>query len=134
MQEPLSIGQMTEKYEVTTRLLHFYEAKGLLNPERVDNPAGYQDRFYNEMQQRRLEVIQKFTRAGVRLNDVRKFTDAFPGAASMPNPGHWSEDAQGEAFAVLMETRKRLRAEEKKIADQLGETRNFRELLNLMPD
>lgn len=133
MTEALTIGEMAKKYGVTFRLLRFYELKDLLNPERLGKGKELKDRFYDEVQQSRLEVIKKFTDAGAHLKAIKKFMDAYPGAACTSNFQNWSEDAQAAAFTILIDTRKRLRVEEMKIAKQLVAIRDMRHAIYVKP-
>lgn len=123
--ELMPIGQFAEHFGVSLRLLRFYESKGLLKATRKQEMVEFGKRWYDKSQQDRMTIIQKFTRAGVSLDDIYTFLRSVPSILS-PNANTWDRAAQKAALKLLSETQVRLAVEEDKIARQLGNNRNFR--------
>lgn len=60
-----TIGDLATEYSVTLRALRFYEAKGLLKPQRVGV-----SRLYSEDDRRRLKLIIKGKQLGFTLREI----------------------------------------------------------------
>jgi len=72
-----TVGELAEDLGVTTRTLRFYEAEGLLTPERE---AG--NRVYSQRDRARLRLILRGRRFGMTLAECREIVDMYDGAAS----------------------------------------------------
>jgi DNA-binding transcriptional MerR regulator len=66
----LTIGQMQREFGLTQRALRFYEAKGLLSPQR----AGLV-RLYGRRERQRLALILRAKRLGFTLCEIRQMLD-----------------------------------------------------------
>jgi DNA-binding transcriptional MerR regulator len=67
----LTIGQMQREFGLTQRTLRFYEAKGLLSPERVGHM-----RLYGRRERQRLALILRAKRLGFTLCEIRQMLEA----------------------------------------------------------
>jgi DNA-binding transcriptional MerR regulator len=72
-----TVGELAEELGVTTRTLRFYEAEGLISPER----AGA-NRVYGGRDRARLKLILRGKRFGMTLSEIREIVDMYDGAAS----------------------------------------------------
>ena len=72
-----TVGELAEDLGVTTRTLRFYEAEGLITPER----AGA-NRVYSTRDRARLRLILRGKRFGMTLAECREIIDLYDGAAS----------------------------------------------------
>lgn len=73
------IRDISNKYNITTRTLRYYEEKGLLSSIRRDN---YRCRFYDEESIRRLEQILFLRQSNLSIKDIQRLfktsdTDEF---------------------------------------------------------
>lgn len=78
-ERPLTIAEMTARYDVTARTLRFYEQEGLLTPTRDG-----QHRLYPLRQRTRLKLILRGKRLGFSLAeiaDILAMYDSAPGEA-----------------------------------------------------
>ena len=65
----MKIGEFSKMMQVTVKTLRYYEQKGLLVPDEVDEWTGY--RYYNIAQMQRLNTIRGFQRQGFSLEDIK---------------------------------------------------------------
>src|ERR1051325_7661227 len=72
-----TVGQLADELGITTRTLRFYEAEGLITPER----AGA-NRVYGQRDRARLRLILRGRRFGMTLAECREIVDMYDGAAS----------------------------------------------------
>lgn len=72
-----TVGQLAEELGVTTRTLRFYEAEGLIAPERQGG-----NRVYSARDHARLRLILRGRRFGMTLAECREIVDMYDGAAS----------------------------------------------------
>jgi DNA-binding transcriptional MerR regulator len=68
------IGDLSREFGVTLRALRFYEAKGLLKPDK----SGV-TRYYSHADRARLEVILLAKQFGLSLVEIRKLIEASAG-------------------------------------------------------
>lgn len=68
----LSIGDLARELDVTTRAVRFYEARGLIRPDRV---AGA--RIYRRRDRARLLLILRGKRLGYSLDEIREYLDLY---------------------------------------------------------
>ena len=76
-----SIRDMTKAFGVTMRALRFYEARGLLRPERAEPKTGSArntPRLYDTAQRRRLELILKAKSLGFTLTQTEELLAGGP--------------------------------------------------------
>ena len=93
----LSIGELAERAGVATSAVRFYEAKGLLAPERT---SGGQRRFHRS-DLRRLSFVLIAQRLGFSLSEIGAQLERLP-AARTPTAADWSRLSR-EFRAVLDE-------------------------------
>lgn len=67
-----SIGDLSREFGVTLRALRFYEAKGLLNPQREGA-----SRLYSRRDRARLKMILMGKSVGFSLKDIREMLDYY---------------------------------------------------------
>jgi len=72
-----TVGELAEDLGVTTRTLRFYEAQGLVKPERQGA-----NRLYRPRDRARLKLILRGRRFGMTLEECREIVDMYDGAAS----------------------------------------------------
>ncbi|MEO1038862.1 MAG: MerR family DNA-binding transcriptional regulator [Pseudomonadota bacterium] len=67
-----SISQLAEAFDTTPRAVRFYEAKGLLKPQRVGG-----QRVYCEADRKRLSLILRAKSIGSKLSDIKTFLELY---------------------------------------------------------
>jgi DNA-binding transcriptional MerR regulator len=72
-----TVRELADELGVTTRTLRFYEAEGLLRPQRVGTA-----RLYTARERARLRLILRGRRLGMTLAECREIVDMYDGAAS----------------------------------------------------
>jgi DNA-binding transcriptional MerR regulator len=72
-----TVSELAEELGVTTRTLRFYEAEGLVSPERRGA-----NRVYCTRDRARLRLITRGRRFGMTLGECREIVDMYDGAAS----------------------------------------------------
>lgn len=72
-----TVGELADELGVTTRTLRFYEAEGLVRPERVGS-----NRVYGVRDRARLRLILRGRRFGMTVGECREIVDMYDGAAS----------------------------------------------------
>lgn len=68
MNKTMSTGEMARHYGVTTRLLRFWEAQGLISPERWGE-GGYQRR-YSPAERRKFEAAREAQALGMSIGQI----------------------------------------------------------------
>ncbi len=76
-QRTWSVGELADDLGVTTRTLRFYEAQGLVMPERRGTK-----RIYRPRDRARLRLILRGRRFGMTLGECREIVDMYDGATS----------------------------------------------------
>ena len=105
-----TVGELAEDLGVTTRTLRFYEAEGLISPQRVGV-----SRSYSPRDRARLRLILRGKRFGMSLSEIREIVGMYDGAAS-------SERRQLETLlARLGEITTDLRARERDLQRTMAE-------------
>jgi DNA-binding transcriptional MerR regulator len=72
-----TVGELAEELGVTTRTLRFYEAEGLVAPQRLGT-----NRVYDARDRTRLKLILRGKRFGMTLSEIREIVGMYDGAAS----------------------------------------------------
>ncbi len=67
-----TISDLSAEFDVTTRTLRFYEAKGLLEPKRRG-----QTRLYSRRDRARLKLVLQGKRVGFSLSDIKEMLDLY---------------------------------------------------------
>lgn len=70
--QPMTIREMCEAFDVTPRALRFYESKELLFPTRIG-----QKRLFTRRDRARLNIILRGKRYGITLEDIRQLLDLY---------------------------------------------------------
>ncbi|MCU1658208.1 MAG: putative transcriptional regulator [Pseudonocardiales bacterium] len=112
-----TVGELADELGVTTRTLRFYEAEGLLTPQR----AGA-NRVYSQRDRARLRLILRGKRFGMTLGECREIVDMYDGAASSERRQLETllarlDEIAGDLRARQMDLRRTL-AEVKEVAGQ----------------
>jgi DNA-binding transcriptional MerR regulator len=79
MQRLYTISQLTQEFDITTRTLRFYEAQGLLAPQR----RGRQ-RLYSPTDRTRLKLILRGKRLGFSLAEISEIIQMYGKAPGEP--------------------------------------------------
>ncbi len=69
----LTIGDLAQELNITTRTIRYYEERGLINPQRT---SGGQ-RVYTRKERGRLKLILLAKYAGFDLNEVQQVLDIY---------------------------------------------------------
>ena len=93
------IGEMAAEFGVTLRALRFYEAKGLLTPERRGLT-----RLYSAADRTRLAAILKGKALGLSLREIR--ASLAPGTATSPAAGLRLSAAEVARKIAVLEAQK----------------------------
>lgn len=93
MDDLYTVNQLAEELDITPRALRFYEAKGLLSPNRVGN-----NRVYNKRDRARLKLILRGKRLGFSLAEIKEYLDLY----------NVDRDNTGQMKLLLGRVRKRL--------------------------
>jgi DNA-binding transcriptional MerR regulator len=72
-----TVGELADELGVTTRTLRFYEAEGLVTPQRSGA-----NRVYDTRDRTRIKLILRGKRFGMSLAEIREIVDMYDGAAS----------------------------------------------------
>ena len=72
-----TVGELADELGVTTRTLRFYEAEGLIAPQRSGT-----NRIYDVRDRTRLKLILRGKRFGMTLAEIREIVDMYDGATS----------------------------------------------------
>jgi DNA-binding transcriptional MerR regulator len=72
-----TVGELAAELSVTTRTLRFYEAQGLLSPQRNGSA-----RVYDHRDRTRIRLILRGRRFGMSLVEIGEIVDMYDGAAS----------------------------------------------------
>src|SRR5262245_49882696 len=67
-----SIGDLASEFGISTRAIRFYEAKGLLSPERVGS-----NRIYTKRDRARLILVLRGKRLGFSLEEIAEYLDLY---------------------------------------------------------
>ena len=68
-EEKVTIGEMASLNCVSERALRFYQSKGLLEPDYVDESNGY--RYYSLEQSSTIDMITEFEGLGFSIDEIR---------------------------------------------------------------
>jgi DNA-binding transcriptional MerR regulator len=88
-----SIGDLSREFDVTPRAIRFYEAEGLLSPQREG-----QRRIYSPRDRTRLKLTLRGKRLGLTLSEIRELIDMYETGRD--------ERPQLERFLAVLESHK----------------------------
>ena len=109
MSEEISIRELAEEFDVTTRTIRFYEDQGLLTPERRG-----QHRIFVPRDRVRLKLILRGKRLGFKLYEIRDLIDMYD--------AEQGEEGQLQSFLSKIAERQQDLAQKKKdIEETLAE-------------
>nr|WP_242521786.1 MerR family DNA-binding transcriptional regulator [Motiliproteus sp. SC1-56] len=107
--ETYSITQLSQEFDISPRTIRYYEAKGLLNPDR----SRYR-RAYSKRDRVRLMLILRGKRVGFSLDETRDLFDIYDsGTGEETQLRHW--------YRLLTEHEERLLQNKKDIEELLEE-------------
>jgi DNA-binding transcriptional MerR regulator len=72
-----TVGELADELGVTTRTLRFYEAEGLISPERRGTV-----RIFHPRDHARMRLILRGKRFGMSLPEIREIVEMYDGAAT----------------------------------------------------
>lgn len=72
MDEIYSVTELAKDLGVTPRAIRFYEAQGLITPQRAGNT-----RVYTHRDRARMQLILRGKRLGFSLKDIKEFLDLY---------------------------------------------------------
>jgi DNA-binding transcriptional MerR regulator len=72
-----TVGELADELGVTTRTLRFYEAEGLITPQRSGA-----NRVYDTRDRTRIKLILRGKRFGMSLAEIGEIVDMYDGAAT----------------------------------------------------
>lgn len=90
-----AIAELAKEFDISTRAIRFYEAKGLLSPERVGNT-----RVFRKRDRARLILILRGKRLGFSLKDIHEYLSLYD--------ADQTQEAQLERLAQLVDERMHL--------------------------
>ncbi len=105
MQRLYKITQLTQEFGITTRTLRFYEAQGLLSPQR----RGRQ-RLYSPADRTRLKLILRGKRLGFSLAEISEIIEMYGKAPGEPGQLRLLMQKIAARRAELQEKRRDLEA------------------------
>lgn len=70
-----TITDLAAEFDITPRAIRFYEAHGLLNPERIGTNG--QRRLYSASQRIRLRLTLRGKRLGFSLSEIKEILDLY---------------------------------------------------------
>ena len=70
-----TIGVLAKVFDLTTRAIRFFEAMGLLQPERTG--AGGRNRIYSPRDRTRLRLTLRAKRLGLSLTEAKEIIDLY---------------------------------------------------------
>ena len=95
-----TVRELADELGVTTRTLRFYEAEGLIAPERRGTA-----RIYHPRDRTRLRLIMRGKRFGMSLTEIREIVGMYDGAASSER--HQLETLLGRLAEIRTDLRRR---------------------------
>ncbi len=111
-----SITQLSREFDISARTIRFYEAQGLLNPDR----SKYR-RAYSKRDRVRLMLILRGKRVGFSLSETRELFDIYDSGAGgkVTQLQHW--------FKLLQEHEQRLEQHKRDIEELLKEIQSAKQ-------
>ena len=91
-----TISDLSQKFDITTRAIRFYESEGLLNPMREG-----QKRLYTHADYVKLKLIMRGKRLGFSLAESRELIEMY-------DPGQNNREQYERVLEKVNESRKRL--------------------------
>lgn len=67
-----SIGELAQEFDITTRTIRFYEARGLISPQRSGT-----NRIYSRRDRARLKLILRGKNLGFSLEDIAEYLKLY---------------------------------------------------------
>ncbi|WP_417688848.1 MerR family transcriptional regulator [Roseibium sp.] len=129
MQRLYTITQLTQEFGITTRTLRFYEAQGLLSPQR----RGRQ-RLYTPTDRTRLKLILRGKRLGFSLAEISEIIEMYGKAPGEPGQLRLLMQKIADRRAELLEKRRDLEASLKDLDDVEAGCRSRMAELGMDPD
>lgn len=96
---PLAIGDLAREFAISTRAIRFYEARGLLCPERRG-----QNRVFGPVDRQRLALIVRAKNLGLTLEEIGEHLAVFDATASLDEAAVLK--ARADKQIALLETKR----------------------------
>ncbi len=109
-----TIGDLASEFDITTRAIRFYEAKGLITPTRVRGT-----RVYSRRERARLILILRGKRVGYKLDDIREYLDLYDSDSTQLTQLNFVQERMAESIAEL-------EAKQRDIRESLEELRKMK--------
>ncbi len=100
----LKIGEFSQMMQITVKTLRFYEHKGLILPDEVDEWTGY--RYYSIGQMQKLKSIRDLQQLGFSLDKIR---DLYDNSLHVPDAAQIAEKIKETERQIQLLTRRRNR-------------------------
>ncbi|MBP5220688.1 MAG: MerR family transcriptional regulator [Bacteroidaceae bacterium] len=114
----LKIGEFSQMMQITVKTLRFYELKGLLMPDEVDEWTGY--RYYSISQMQKLRAIRDLQQLGFSLDEIK---DLYEDDSHVPGADQLAEKIRQTELALRQLVARR---------DRLLEWQNSRKQIDTM--
>ncbi|MBQ5476996.1 MAG: MerR family transcriptional regulator [Bacteroidaceae bacterium] len=114
----LKIGEFSQMMQITVKTLRFYEQKGLLMPDEVDEWTGY--RYYSISQMQKLRTIRDLQQLGFSLDEIK---DLYEDDSHVPGADQLAEKIRQTELALRQLVARR---------DRLLEWQNSRKQIDTM--
>ena len=114
----LKIGEFSQLMQITVKTLRFYEQKGLLMPDEVDEWTGY--RYYSIRQMQKLKSIRDLQQLGFSLDEIK---DLYEDESHVPGADQLAEKLRQTELALRQLVARR---------DSLLELQNSRKQIKTM--
>ena len=116
MSDPrLSFKEMCAKFDVTPRILRYYEYIELLTPEKEGR-----SRFYGATEVARMTLILRGRRFGFALEDIRQWLLIRENEGTEAQMRHWIDLADGQIIELI--------DQQKQLQETLAELQELRDL------
>ncbi len=98
----LKIGEFSQMMQITVKTLRFYEQKGLILPDEVDEWTGY--RYYSIGQMQKLKSIRDLQQLGFSLDEIK---DLYDNSLHVPDAAQIAEKIKETERQIQLLTRRR---------------------------
>lgn len=117
-EDTYTIGDLASEFDITTRAIRFYEAKGLITPTRVRGT-----RIYSRRERARLILILRGKRVGYKLDDIREYLDLYNSDSTQLTQLTFVQQRMADSIAEL-------EAKERDIRISLEELRDMKKAVD----
>ncbi|ATR22048.1 MAG: MerR family DNA-binding transcriptional regulator [Roseomonas mucosa] len=100
MRQLYTVNQLAKELGITPRAIRFYEAKGLLAPERAGTT-----RVFDRRDRARLMLVLRGKRLGFSLNEIREYLGLYDAQHGQAEQIRWLLDSVRDRIARLEQQR-----------------------------